>query len=204
MTTGQLAIRPLGAPASAFQLERTQFSLAGDWDVRFQTLEVRSLFYFKGDRPHEIATPPELCGPLFQFVRSIPTEDFRKSEALQSLQLAGATFEASDIPFPAGISFGSIHYGTRSMTVSLTWLRGLQFQCQCAGTLQRISEDPRVLDGAAFEFAIELPFDGVWLESANAEDRPKIEHFYDSLFGHLNLITELDQHADGVVLRAHA
>ena len=89
------------------------------------------------------------------------------------------------------------------MSYSLTWLRDLEFQCRAEGSLQRIYHDPLGLDGATFKLEVELPFEGVWLESADPADKEKLNRFYDSLFGSLGLEKEFDEFLDGIVLRAH-
>ncbi|HVR96065.1 MAG TPA: hypothetical protein VMW27_05590 [Thermoanaerobaculia bacterium] len=202
MTSGHLQIRTTHQRLCSYEIERAQFSLAGDWQGKCRSLEVRSLYYFGGNAPHEVATPPEQRGPLFTFVRTL--EDVADGPgALRSLELVSAKFAAAGIPFPAGISFGTSHLGIREMTYSLAWLGDLRFQCRAEGRLECIGEDSRDLHEATFKLEAQLAFDGVWLESADPQDTVNIEQFYDSRFGDLGLTKELDCFADAVVLRAY-
>lgn len=202
MHAGQIEIRSVSQRTFEYALEKTQFSIAGEWNDSRWVMEVKNLFYFRGKGPHEIGTPPDARGPLFAFNRSISPEEITESGWLQSLQLTDARFASSELPFPAGISFGSCHLAVSDMTYGMTWLTDLEFRCQARGTLKKIHEDPHGLDGARFEFAIQLPFNGIWLESNNPEDRADIDRFYEGLFGTLDFTKEFDMFTDSVVLRA--
>lgn len=203
MTSGHLQFRAANQNLLRFEVERTQFSLAGEWRDEGRFLEVRSLFYFRGEAPHGIATPPERRGPLFTFVRQL--EDVPVGlAAIRGFELDRARFEATEVPYPAGVSFGSIHFGLSTLTYTLTWLRDLTFECRADGRLELIGDGSHDLHGAAVELHLELAFDGVWLESSNPADVESLEAFYQSRFAHMGLVKELDRFTDAIVLRAHA
>lgn len=202
LSSDYLEIRSVSQQIWRYPIEKTQFSVAGEWDDGC-ALEVRSLCYFRGEGPHELATPPEQRGPLFQFTRPITRDAIARQGVIQGLQLHDARFEAIAVPFPAGVSFGSCHLGVRQMSYSLTWLRDLDFQCRVDGSLQQIHHDPLGLDGAAFKLEVQLPFDGVWIESADPAEKEELNRLYDSLFGSLGLTKQFDEFLDAVVLRAH-
>ncbi len=201
MSSGYLEIRSV-TQHFRYPLEKTQFSIAGEWEGGC-ALSVRSLYYFRGEGPHELATPPDQRGPLFQFVRPITRDVIDRHGAIQGLQIHDASFQATEIPFPAGLSFGGCHLGVKQLNYSLTWLKDIEFHCRANGSLQYIHSDPRGLDGANFDLEIQLPFDGVWLESADPRDKEQLNRFYDSLFGTLDLSKHFDEFSDSVVLRAH-
>lgn len=201
MSSGYLEIRSVDRNFR-YPLEKTQFSVSGDWDDAC-ALQVRSLYYFAGEGPHEIATPPDERGPLFQFIRPITRDVIDSHGAIHGLQIPDASFEATRVPFPAGLSFGGCHLGVKQLNYSLTWLKDLEFQCRAEGSLQCIDRDPRRLDGANFSLDIQLPFDGVWLESADPRNKEPLNRFYDALFGKLEFSKHFDEFSDAVVLRAH-
>ena len=203
MSVGEIEIRSVVSQQTLrYAIEKTQFSIGGEWDNNRWVLEVKNLFYFRGEEPHEIRTPPDKRGPLFVYNRSISPEEISEKGWLRSLQVADAKFASNEIPFPAGISFGPGHLGVSEMTYSMTWVSDFEFRCQAHGILVNFNDDPAVLDGASFEFAIQLPFEGIWLESNNREDKGMIDGFYESLFGMMDFTKEFDMFTDAVVLRA--
>jgi hypothetical protein len=202
MNTSEIEILSVSGQAWKYPLEKTQFSIAGEWDNEGWLLKVKHLFYFQGEGPHEIGTPLEKLGPLFSFNRSVSPDEIKEKGLIVSLQMADSKFASNEIPFPAGISFGSRHWAVREMSCSITWLSFLEFRCRVNGTLRSIQDDPRGLDEATFGLAIQTPFDGIWLESNHPEDRAKIDSFYDALFGTLDFTKEFDVFTDGIVLRA--
>lgn len=207
MATGEIELRIAGQQRWTYPIERTQFSISGQWSGDRFLLELRTLFYFQGEAPHEIGAPVEKRGPLFQFVRPIAAEEIVAKGPLHALELADASYSASEAPFPGGISFGTCHLAVREMTVRVAWLRGVDFECQVHGVLQVLHDDPlgvgRRFDGATFELALrDLAFQGVWLESDDPADEAKLERFLDDYFGTLELGKEVDRFDDAVVLRA--
>lgn len=148
----------------------------------------------------------EKKGPLFSFIRPVSATTAEEQGALPVLELAGVRLAATQMPFPAGISFGTCHLGVREMLCNVARLEGADFSWRARGTLEKLHDDApgvgSLYDGAAFDIDIAIAFQGFWLESRDLADEPKLLRLLEAMAGPFATRQEIDRFDNRVVIRA--